>query len=337
MYAALKQEEETSFLSEVSTVPLQQTLRHLDKAYKAYFRSEARFPRFKSRKHRQSATYTRMAFTAKGKSRTPVVRLAKQREPLKIVWSRPLPCEPSSLTVIKEPDDPYYVSFAVEVRPKPFERSNRSVGVDLGIEDLVTTSDGWKSGNPKHLRKSLKRLRLEQRRLSRKRKYSGKWHKQRKRVARLQARVRHQRRDFLHKLSTRLVQQYDLICCESLVVKNMVRNRRLALSIHDAGWSTLVRMIRYKCDWYGKTLVEVDQWLPSTKTCSSCGHVMDLLPLSARTWTCWACCTEHDRDTNAAINILGAGTVLSARGERVSPSLVQISGHPSAKREAHAL
>lgn len=321
----LKRQDETSFLSEVSNVPLQQALRHLDKAYTAFFRGNAKFPRFKSRKHRQSATYTRIAFTTKapleGDAGTPTVKLAKQSKPLAIRWSRPLPSEPSSLTVVKEPDGRYFISFVVKVEPESFERTNRSVGLDLGVKDVVATSDGWKSGNPKHLRKSLDRLAIEQRRLSRRVRGSGKWHKQRRRVARVQSRVGDQRRDFLHQISTRLVRRYDAICCESLAVNNMVRNHNLALSISDAGWSTLVQMLRYKAELYGKTLIEVDRWLPSTKTCNKCGHVTDSLPLVTRLWICPVCETRHDRDTNAAVNILAVGTAVAARGESRSPEL----------------
>lgn len=322
----LKKQDETSFLSEVSSVPLKQGLRHLDKAYTSFFRGASKFPRFKSRKHRQSATYSRMAFTTKGEDATPTVKLAKQSEPLAIVWSRPLPSESSSLTVVKEPDGRYYVSFVVEVEAAGFAKTKQTIGIDLGIKDVIATSDGWKSGNPKHLRKSLDRLALEQRRLSRKVKGSGKYHKQRRRVARVHSRIRDQRRDFAHQLTTRLVERYNVICVESLAVKNMVRNHSLALSISDAGWSTLVGMLRYKAEMYGKTLVEVDRWLPSTKTCSSCGLVVESLPLNVRSWECPACGAEHDRDVNAAKNILGAGMVLAARGQNVSPPLTQISG-----------
>lgn len=167
---------------------------------------------------------------------------------------------------------------------------------------------------------------LEQKRLSRKVKGSGKYHKQRKRVARVHSRIRDQRRNFLHQLTTRLVRRYDVICCESLAVKNMVKNHNLALSISDAGWGALTDMLRYKATLYGKTLVEVDRWLPSTKTCSSCGHVVESLPLDVRSWTCSACGTEHDRDTNAAKNIEAVGTTVLARGEGVSPALAHVSG-----------
>jgi putative transposase len=183
----------------------------------------------------------------------------------------------------------------------------------------------------------LKRLAVEQRRLSRKQKGSANWHKQRRKVARVQSRVRDERRDFLHQLTTRLVRRYDTICCESLAVKNMVKNHSLARSISDAGWGTLVSMLRYKCEWYDKELVEVDRWLPSSKTCSGCGHVVESLPLAIRSWQCPACGAEHDRDTNASVNILGAGTVLAAREEGVSPKLALVGGRPSAKRESHEL
>lgn len=322
---ALKRHEETEWLSEVSSVPLKQALRCLDKAYTSFFRGNTRLPRFKSRKHRQSATYTRWGFSTKG-SATPEVKLAKQSEPLRIMWSRPLPSEPSSLTVVKEPDGRYFVSFVVEVEPESLERTNQVVGIDLGLKDVVATSDGWKSGNPKHLGKSLRRLKLEQRRLSRKEKGSANWHKQRRRVARVQSRVRDQRHDFLHQLTTRLVRRYDTICCESLATKNMVRNHKLAQAISDVGWGKLVGMLRYKCEWYSKTLIEVDRWLPSTKTCSerSCGHVVESLGLSVRRWSCPACGADHDRDTNASVNILAIGTMVAARGEGVRPELAML-------------
>ena len=225
-----------------------------------------------------------------------------------------------------EPDGRYYVSFVVEVEAEHFERTNRSVGIDLGIKDVIATSDGWKSGNPKHLRKPLDRLALEQRCLSRKVKGSGKYHKQRRRVARVHSRIRDQRRDFLHQLTTRLVKRYDVIYCESLAVRNMVRNHSLALSISDAGWGTLVGMLEYKAELYGKTVVKVDRWFPSTKTCSACGHVVESLPLSVRSWTCPACEASHDRDVNASVNILAVGTAVAARGEGVGPALAHVSG-----------
>jgi putative transposase len=295
---AHKRQEETAWLREVPSVPLKQALRHLDKAYTAFFRGTSRLPRFKVKGHRQSASYTRFAFSARNSvvAGQPVVKLAKQNEPLDIVWSRPLPPEPSNLIVIKE------------------------------SEDVLVTSEGWKSGNPKYLGKSLERLRRAQKVLSRKGRGPSNWHKQRLKVARIQARVADQRRDYLHQLSTRLVRGYDMLCCESLAVKNMVRN--LALVISDAGWGTLVGMLRYKAKWYGRTLMEVGRWYPSSKTCSACRYTTESLLLSVRHWKCPECATQHDRDENAAKNILAVGTAVAGCGEGVRTVLASASGVP---------
>lgn len=193
---------------------------------------------------------------------------------------------------------------------------------------MVALSDGWKSGNPKHTAKEAKRLARAQRSLARKVKGSANRAKARVKVARIHARIRNQRADFLHQLTTRLVKRYDVIACESLAVKNMVRHPTLAKSIHDAGWGALVGMLRYKAEWYGKTLVQVDRWLPSSKTCSACGFVVESLPLNVRRWTCPRCSAEHDRDVNAARNILAVGLTVSACGDGVSPPLALVSGAP---------
>ena len=324
----IKREPETEWLQEVSSVPLQQALRHLDKAYTAFFKGTARFPRFKAKGHRQSATYTTRGFSLKdsGTKGQPLVQLAKTSAPLKIRWSRPLPSGPSSLTVIQEPDGRYYISFVVQVDPTPLPRTKASVGIDLGLTDVVVTSDGWRSGNPKHLAKSQARLALEQRRLAKKTKGSANRAKQRRKVAKLHAKVRNQRADFLHQMSTRLVRRYDVICAESLNVKGMVKNHSLARAISDAGWSTLVNQLAYKAEWYGKTFVQIDRWYPSTKTCSGCGHTMESLPLDVRRWTCPGCQAEHDRDENAAKVIKGVGHTLLASGESGSPQLALVSG-----------
>jgi putative transposase len=324
----LKREPETKWLQEVSSVPLQQALRHLDKAYTAFFSGNARFPRFKEKRHRQSATYTKRGFSLKdsGTPGQPLVQLAKTSAPLKVRWSRPLPNEPSSLTVILEPDGNYYVSFVVEVNPEPLPRTKRSVGIDLGLNDVVVTSDGWHSGNPKHLKRAQDRLALEQRRLAKKVKGSANWHKQRRRVAKVHTKVRNQRADFLHQLSTRLVRRYDSIYTESLNVKGMVKNHSLAQAISDAGWSAFVGMLNYKAEWYGKEVVQIDRWYPSSKTCSACGHTLETLPLGVRRWTCPECEAEHQRDVNAAKNIHGVGQTLRACGVGVRPALALVNG-----------
>ena len=331
---ALKQQPETAWLQEVSSVPLKQALRHLEKAYTAFFRGTARFPRFKARKHRQSATYTAFAFSIRdsGVRGQPVIKLAKQAAPLKIRWSRPLPSRadgsistPKSLTVVLEPDGRYYISFVVEVNPEPLPRTKRSVGIDLGLTDVVVTSEGWHSGNPRHLKRAQQRLALEQRRLAKKVKGSANWHRQRRKVARAHARVQSRRHDFLHQLSTRLVRRYDTICTESLNVRGLVKNHALARSISDAGWSRFLGMLAYKAAWYGKTLVQIDRWFPSSKTCSRCGYTLETLPLAVRRWRCPNCQAEHERDVNAAINIEAVGQTVLACGERVRPALALVS------------
>lgn len=324
----LKREADKNWLRDVSSIPLQQSLRYLDKAYTAFFRGDAKYPRFKSKRNRQSATYTRGAFSAKdsGTEGQPVISLAKQKSTLDIRWSRPLPSDPSSLTVIKEADGRYFISFVVKVEPEPLPKTKAAVGVDLGINDLVVTSDGWHSGNPKWLRKTEKKLAQAQRNLARKKKGSSRYRKQRQRVARLHSRVREQRKDFLHQLSTRIVRRYDVICTESLAVKNMVRNSALSKSISDAGWGGFVRMLEYKAEWYGKSFVKVNRFFPSSKTCSNCGFVVESLPLNIREWTCRSCRAEHQRDVNAAKNILAEGHSVIAHGGEGRPALVSVSG-----------
>ena len=188
------------------------------------------------------------------------------------------------------------------------ENGNRkSVGIDLGVADVVVTSDGFKSGNPKYLEDDLYRLRKAQRRLSRKEKGSENWKKQKKRVARIHAEIQDKREDFLHKLSRRVVDENQVIVLESLSVEGMQQNRNLARSISDTGWSTLVRMIEYKAEEAGRTVVKIDRWFPSTKRCSECGYVTESKPLSVRSWTCPRCEANHDRDVNAAKNIRTVG------------------------------
>ena len=188
------------------------------------------------------------------------------------------------------------------------------------------TSDGWKSGNPRFLEKDLAKLRRAQKSLSRKAKGSNNRYKQRRKVARLHARIKDRRQDHLHNLSIRLIRENQTVCLETLRVQNMLKNGSLARSISSAAWSELVRQLEYKAALYGREVVRVDQWEPTSKRCSACGEVVDQLPLSIRTWTCAGCGARHDRDVNAARNILGAGQALSACGERVRPATVSTGG-----------
>ncbi|WP_433350076.1 RNA-guided endonuclease InsQ/TnpB family protein [Micromonospora sp. CA-111912] len=305
-----KKTEDLAFLGEVSSVPLQQTLRHLQAAYAAFFAKRSRYPRFKSkRRSRASAEYTRSAF----RWRDGQLTLAKQVDPLNMVWSRPLPegAEPSTVTVSRDAAGRWFVSLLVEdptVQPLP--PTNTAVGVDAGIASLVTLSTGEKVTNPRHERADRRKLAKAQRELSRKAKGSQNRAKARVEVARIHARIADRRRDHLHKLSTRLVRENQTVVIEDLSVRNMLRNHSLARAISDAAWSELRGMLEYKAQWYGRGLVTVDRWFPSSKLCSVCGVLTESMPLAVREWTC-RCGVTHDRDVNAARNILAAGLVES--------------------------
>ncbi len=314
----LKQQEEYCWLSEVSSVPLQQALRHLDKAFLNFFEGRAKYPTFKKKRHRQSATYTSNAFKWDGTSLT----LAKMTAPLDIRWSRPLPngATPSSVTVSKDCADRYFVSFLVEEDIKQLESASATVGADLGLKAFVILSTGETIGNPKFFHKDEKKLAKAQRRHARKQKGSKNRAKARQKVARIHARIADRRYDFLHQLSTRLIRENQTICVESLQVKNMVKNHSLAKAISDVGWSEFVSFLSYKAAWCGRNLVKIDKWYPSSKRCFDCGHLLDSLTLDVRIWTCPECGVVHDRDLNAAQNIHAVGlTVFEACGEAVRP------------------
>jgi putative transposase len=318
MLTQLKQQEDHAWLNEVSCVPPQQALRHLDKAFRNFFEGRAKYPTFKKRRNRQSAEYTTSAFKWDGTS----LLLAKMTEPLAINWSRPLPdgAKPSTVTVTKDCVDRYFVSLLVEEDIKQLDEREQSVGADLGLKEFVILSTGEVVGNPKFFHKDEKRLAKAQRRHARKKKGSKNRAKARKKVARVHARIADRRRDFLHQLSTRLIRENQTVCVESLQVKNMVKNHSLAKAISDVGWSEFVSFLSYKAEWYGRNLVKIDKWYPSSKRCFDCGHILDSLDLDVRVWTCPECGVVHDRDLNAAKNIRSVGlTVLNACGEAVRP------------------
>jgi putative transposase len=313
-----KRSEDLAYLNEVSSVPLQQALRHLQGAFAAFWDKRARYPRFKSRKRsRQSAEYTRSAFRFQDGELT----LAKMDAPLDIRWSRPLPegAEPSTVTVSRDAAGRWFVSLLCECPVEPLPAVEAAAGIDAGITSLVTLSTGEKITNPRHERRDRARLALAQRRLARTAEGSRNRAKARLKVARVHARIADRRRDFLHKLTTRLVRENQAVVIEDLSVRNMTRNHHLARAISDAAWAQLRGMLEYKCGWYGRDLVVVDRWYPSSKTCSACGHVAASLPLHVREWDCQRCGARHDRDINAAINIRAAGLAVLACGAGVRP------------------
>ncbi|GCE04965.1 transposase [Dictyobacter aurantiacus] len=318
----LKKQDEYAWLNDVSSVPVQQALRHLDKAFITFFEGRGKYPRFKKKRSKQSATYTSNAFTF----RHGVLTLAKMQEPLALVWSRPLPegAVPSSVIVSKDAADRYFVSLLVEEDIAHGPPCETTIGADLGLKSFVALSDGEIVGNPRFFQKDEKKLAKAQRRHAKKHKGSKNREKARHTVARIHARIADRRSDFLHKLSTRLIRENQTICVESLAVKNMVKNRSLSKAISDVGWSQFVTLLEYKADWYGRNLVNIDKWYPSSKRCFDCGHIFESLTLDVRHWTCPECGVHHDRDLNAAKNIRSVGlTVLNACGEAVRPGAVK--------------
>ena len=316
----LKKEPEFEWLNEVSSVPVQQSLRHLQTAFVNFFAKRTKYPTFKSKHDKQAAEYTSSAFKWDGRA----LKLAKMSEPLAIVWSRTLPkaAKLTTVTVTKDAAGRYFASLLCDdvVLAKP-EVAGK-VGIDLGLTHFATLSTGEKIAAPNTFRKNEKKLAKLQRKFSKKIKGSANRRKAKLKVARLHAKTADTRRDFLHKLSTRLVNENQVIAVESLAVSNMKKNRNLAKSISDAGWSEFVRQLKYKSLWYGREIVGIDRWYPSSKRCSDCGHTVKTLPLNVREWACPECGVVHDRDINASKNILAAGLAVLACGESVNPCCI---------------
>ena len=304
-------------------MPLQQGLRNLQKAFTNFWAGRAKYPNFKKKRSGGSAEFTRAAFRWKDGQ----LWLAKCSEFLPIRWSRTIPanCEPSTVTVSLDASGRWFVSILVEDHTvKVLPQINKAVGIDAGITSLIATSDGEKIVNPRHFKRLRCKLRQAQKALSRKVKGSNNREKARHKVARIHAKVADARTDFLHKLTTRLVRENQTIAVEDLACCNMMKNHKLAQAIADASWSELVRQLEYKCQWYGRTLVKIDRWFPSSKRCGNCGHVVDKLPLDIREWDCPECGAHHDRDINAANNIKAAGLAVIVCGANVRPD-----GHKS--------
>lgn len=322
----LKQQPETVWLNEVSSVCLQQALRDLQVAFSNFFDKRAAYPSFKRKEARQSANYTERGFSFDPERR--VLKLAKIGA-IKVKWSRKAIPHPSSIRLIRTASGKYFVSLVVETQPAPLPKTGESVGIDFGVARLATLSNGERVSNPKHGAKWQRRLAFYQKRLARAKKGSKRREKVKRHVARIHEKISNSRSDTLHKLSTDLVTRFDVICVEDLNLRGMVKNHSLARSLHDASIGTAIRMIEEKAERYGKTVVKIDRWFPSSKTCSDCGHIVEKLPLSVREWTCPECGTTHDRDANAAANILAVGQTVSAHGGTVRRSRATASERKS--------
>jgi len=317
-----------AWLGEVSSVVLQQALADLNAAYRNYFASvtgkrkgpKVAPPRFRSRRDRRQA----IRFTANARFR--VLENGRLRLPkigdVQVRWSRDLPAVPSSVTVIKDAAGRFFASFVVDIDPIPLPEAQAECGIDLGLGHFAVLDDGTKVAAPRFLRRAEKKLKRAQRALSRKEKGSNRRDKARVKVARAHARVTDARRDFHHQLSTKIIRENQAVTVEDLAVRGLMRTR-LAKSVHDAGWSAFVNMLEYKAKLYGREFWRVGRFEPTSQVCSACGVKDGPKPLAVRTWQCKECGAVHDRDVNAARNILALGRRerLNARGGQVRPPL----------------
>ncbi|MDX3645578.1 RNA-guided endonuclease TnpB family protein [Streptomyces sp. MB09-02B] len=355
-----KRTAERSWLGEVSAVVLQQSLRDAESACRGFFASlkgtrkgpKIGPPRFKSRKdNRQSIRFTanaRWNVTGSGRLNLPKIGAVK------VQWSRTLPATPTSVTVVRDAAGRYFASFVIDTDPATdaarMPESDQMIGIDLGLTlpqtpsggtPIAVLSDGTKIDSPRFLRRAEKKLKKAQRELSRKQKGSKNRAKARLKVAHAHAKVADARREFHHQLSTRLISENQGIAVEGLSVAGLARTR-LAKSVHDAGWSAFTSMLKYKAQRYGRTLITIGRFTPTSQTCSTCGAVDGPKPLNVREWTCGACGAVHDRDINAAINVkTAAGLAASACGAPVGPELVLAQreetgshGYPTGNRAA---
>jgi len=307
----LKNNEKYCWLKDVSSITLQQSLRDLDKAFTNFFARRARYPKFKKRNAKQSVRYVKSGFTFSNG----VLKIAKNKDPLDIRWSRKFFGEPTSVTVSKDCSDRYFISFAIKEPVCTLPKLDNTIGIDVGIKDICITSDGNKSGSPQYLRKHEENLAKRQRQLSKKVKGSKNRVKAKLKVAKVHAKISDSRNDFNNKLTTKLISENQAIAVESVNIKGMQKNSKLAKSIADSSWGDFFRKLKYKAEWYGRDLIEIDRWFPSSKRCSCCGYINNGLRLGDRIWECPSCKKMLDRDINAAKNILTVGLTGLAFGE----------------------
>lgn len=302
--------KEYEWLSEVSVAALQQSVIGMDRAFINFFKGKKRFPKFKSKNDKQSY---RIPAEIEIDTEDNKLFIPKFREGINITFERNPEGEIRSCTISKTPTGKYFASILIEtgkqLPEKPLIDINNSIGLDLGISHFATLSDGTKINNPKYLKNDIIRLKVLQRRASKRIKGSQNRKKANLIVARKHEKIANRRNDFIHKLTYKLVceNQATTICVEDLAVSNLLKNHKLAQAISDVSWSRFIEILSYKCDWYGKNLVKVDRFFASSKTCSKCGWVKESLKLTDRYWTCAVCGASHDRDINAAVNIRNSG------------------------------
>ncbi|WP_459592489.1 IS200/IS605 family element RNA-guided endonuclease TnpB [Enterococcus cecorum] len=313
-----KYKKEFPFLKEVDSLALANAQLHLDKAYKNFFRDKSvGFPRFKSKRNPVQSYTTNNQKGTIALVGSKFIKVPKLKSLVRIKLHRQPKGMIKSATISRHSSGKYYISLLCKEEISELPKTNSAIGIDLGITDFAILSDGQKIDNNKFTSKMEKKLKREQRKLSRRALLAKKkgiplseaknYQKQKRKVARLYEKVMNQRTDFLNKLSTEIIKNHDIICIEDLNVKGMLRNHKLARSISDVSWSSFVAKLQYKADWYGREIIKVNQWFPSSQICSECGHKDGKKPLDIREWTCPICHTHHDRDINASINILIEG------------------------------
>ena len=305
----LKKKEDFNWLKEVNSQTIQFALRSLDTAYINFFRGNAQFPKFKSRKHKNTFTIPQFG-VVKGDR----ILIPKFKDGIKVkLDKREIKGKIGKMNITKTPTGKYYVSIFTEQTIEQFTKTGKKVGIDLGLKDFVITSDGIKFKNNRYTKKYSRKLKKAQQHLSRKMKGSNGFEKQKLKVAKIHEKISSCRLDTLHKVSYQLVKENDLIVVEDLNVKGMIKNSKLSKHISDVSWGNFVNLLNYKCDWYGKELIKVNRFYPSSKTCNCCGWINQNLKLSEREWTC-KCGEKHDRDLNASKNILKEGLKIFGQG-----------------------
>ena len=306
----LKKLNEYSWLKEVNSQSLQTSLKNLELAYQGFFKKRTKFPKFKKRSGHNSFTCPQHFDI-----RSNLIFIPKFKEGIKYIKHREIKGEVCSITISKTPTGKYYASILCELpKEQPLPKTGKSVGIDLGLKDFIITSDGQRVANARFLKKYQKKLAKAQKHFSRKQKGSNRRERQRIKVAKIYEKITNSRNDLQHQVSSRLVKKYDLIAVEDLNVKGMVQNHCLAKAISDVSWSSFVAKLKYKAEWYGRDVVTIDRFYPSSKTCSNCLHIKEEMSLNERSWICPKCNTEHDRDVNASKNILSRGLTLKSTG-----------------------
>lgn len=321
----LKQDPDYLWLKDANSTVITQALRDLDTAFTNFFAGRAQYPSFKKKLHAPSVRYQldQRHITRTFNAGLGFLKLPKLGA-LKLKWSRAITGIPKMVTVSRDSVGDYYVSMACEESIQPLPKTKAVAGIDVGIKDIVITSDGFKSGAPKYIAQYQRQLKRAQQTLSRRVKGSKRWHNARRRVAKIQRKIARCRADFSHKLSTFLVRTYDTLALEDLNIAGLLKNHKLAKAITDSSLSELIRQITYKAQWYAKQVIQCGRFEPSSKTCSECGAINNALALSDREWQCQSCLTTHDRDINAAKNILtfAAGRSVTVRGDLQTAAVV---------------